>query len=284
MLTIEERRLTSWREITDAADYLAGHSWVFRGHERAEWTLETTLEREFGKDLDVEQQMLWHFVRRAPRLLSSHLVPTDGDTAAWLGLIQHYGGPTRLLDVTRSPYVALFFAYESFGDSDRALWAIDYGWCMSECARMIARAERIAHGEAFERVSAAQAQLVFSLVHRQPFPDARLVSFQQFTGVFPLDPWKPDARQSAQQGMFLCKANLQLTFIANLSIYESAAKPVYQFVLPAALRSEVLERLAVMNVTAATLFPDLTGLARSLRTHTVRYTKSRGGQPPWDKE
>jgi hypothetical protein len=112
--TFEDRRLDSWREVVDAIDYLTGHTWVFRGHACSEWKLQTSLEREFGTQAHaVEQQVLWQFMRRAPRLLPSHLIPDDNDAAAWLGLIQHYGGPTRLLNVTRSPYIALFFAFRA---------------------------------------------------------------------------------------------------------------------------------------------------------------------------
>jgi hypothetical protein len=121
------RPLSTWQEIVETANYLTGRSWVFRGHEHADWKLQTSLEREFGaRGAQVEQSLLWQFVRRAPRLLPSHLIPSDDDAAAWLGLIQHYGGPTRLLDVTHSPYIALFFAFETPGDQTRAFWAIDH--------------------------------------------------------------------------------------------------------------------------------------------------------------
>jgi hypothetical protein len=280
----DDRPLASWREIVDAADYLTGGSWVFRGHERAEWTLKTSLDREFGAAAsDVERQILWQFVRSAPRWLSSHLVPHDNDAAAWLGLIQHYGGPTRLLDVTRSPYIALFFAMEPVGGHDRALWAIDHAWCMLQTARIMAENEGKSPDDMLRRVGGAQQQLVYSLVHSQPYRDSLFTSFRPFTGVFPLDPWKPDARQSAQQAMFLCAANPGASFVGNLAAHRMIqTHTICRFVLPPGLREEVLERLSFMNVTAATLFPDLGGLARSLRTHTVRRTRNVEARPPWE--
>jgi FRG domain len=176
-------------------DYLVGQGWVFRGHERAGWTLQTSLEREFETSGSrAEKELLSHFLRSAPRSLSSHLVPADHDTAAWLGLIQHHGGPTRLLDVTRSPYVALYFAFEAAGGSDRAVWGIERAWCMTECARIMAATEGISFEDAYDRTVSAQAQLVYSVVHGEPYPDSRFASFKPFSGVFPLDPWKPDSR------------------------------------------------------------------------------------------
>jgi FRG domain len=92
-------------------------------------------------------------------------VAADTDAVARLGLIQHYGGPTRLLDVTRSPYAALFFAFEAPGEHDRALWAISSMWCMAECARAMHDGEGITFDEAWDRLGGAQTQLVYSLIY-----------------------------------------------------------------------------------------------------------------------
>jgi hypothetical protein len=280
----DDRRLDSWRKIVAAAEHLTRGSWLFRGHERAEWPLSTTLEREFGsRATEVEERLLWQFVRKAPRLLPPHLIPHDNDVAAWLGLIQHYGGPTRLLDMTRSPYIALFFAMEPAGGHDRSLWAIQYAWCMTECGRIMAENESNNNDYVHQRAMGAQSYLVYSLVYRRPYPDNLFATFKPFTGVFPLDPWKPDPRQSAQQAMFLCAADPDLSFIRNLAAHRHEdTHTIYRFTIPAALRDEVLEQLSIMNVTAETLFPDLGGLARSLRTHTIRRTPTPSGPPPWE--
>ena len=62
------------------------------------------------------------FQRRAHHYLND--VPPLGECIEWLALIQHYSGPTRLLDFTHSPYVAAFFAMEK-AEHDAVVWAID---------------------------------------------------------------------------------------------------------------------------------------------------------------
>jgi hypothetical protein len=102
-LRVEQRELNTWRDIVVAADYFVDpRNWVFRGQECAGWALKTSLERQFGtRGAAMERQLISRFVRAAGRHLPSHLVPDDDDAAAWLGLIQHYGGPTRLFEPPR---------------------------------------------------------------------------------------------------------------------------------------------------------------------------------------
>jgi hypothetical protein len=189
----------------------------------------------------------------------------------------------RLLDMTRSPYVALYFAFESAGESDRALWAVDGIWCSAESARTINDNEGIGLDRAFARVGGAIAELIYGLVYDQPFPSTMFSTFKPFTGVFALEPWKPDPRQAAQQALFLCAANIELGFMDNMAAHSITDYPVlYKFELPTDLRVEAIEQLAMMNVTAATLFPDLGGLARSLRTLTVRRIRNAEAPPPWE--
>jgi hypothetical protein len=210
---IEEAQLSDWRAVVEAAEHFLPGS-LFRGEEKTEWTLRTSIEREFEgvPREEYEQRMLLHFQRRAQHWLPAHLIPNALDTFAWLGLIQHYGGPTRLLDVTQSLYIALYFAFEAPGNHDRVVWAIDAGWCTSQCAEIIASTEGISVDHAKNRAWSDQAGIVASLVANRSIPSfgPPWPTFRRFNGVLPVEPWKPDVRQVAQQASFLCTPRTRL--------------------------------------------------------------------------
>ena len=122
-------RVKSW---LDLQEQLFDTSWqpaisrfrsnfVYRGVPRVTHTLDTSLQTA-GLEAH-EQKLLTSFRKYALRSA------VHGDWVwNWLSLAKHHGLPTRLLDWSYSPYVALHFATVDFrhADEDGAVWCVDY--------------------------------------------------------------------------------------------------------------------------------------------------------------
>jgi hypothetical protein len=101
----------------------------FRG-QGANWTLCPKLYRpEYGghvrlKKRNVENEIREEFVVRAPALCEG--IPTPNDDWGWYFLMRHFDVPTRLLDWTEVPLLALYFAVrDNEGLRDAVVWALD---------------------------------------------------------------------------------------------------------------------------------------------------------------
>lgn len=96
---------------------------VYRG-QRKYWPLLPTISRDNdpAKLLSLEDKILKLFKKEGRGCL--HLIPkTDWD---WLVVGQHHGLPTRVLDWSYNPYVALWFALKKYSrnDSEPEVWIL----------------------------------------------------------------------------------------------------------------------------------------------------------------
>lgn len=93
-------------------DPLYSQTVIYRGMTKKEYNLQPGLARGDVSTTDVEQEMINDFLTRRPEAFHGL---SDFDCMAKM---QHYGLPTRLLDFSTNPLVALYFACESNFTSD----------------------------------------------------------------------------------------------------------------------------------------------------------------------
>lgn len=242
--------VSSWQEFMNLTSELDG--WAFRGQQDAHWQLQSSLSRylsAFVRDRSAwriqEQRAIRIFRRKAHNYLSD--VRALSDDLRCLGLMQHHGAPTRLLDFTKSPYVAAFFALER-AVSDAAVFAVNTPALWTDRAIPVASPD----------------------LTRDKIDPRRPGNFEKFflSDENPViwfgEPAEMDQRLIAQAGTFVLPGLLHQPLDKILDQYTFSGELLRKIVLPSSVRDDAMRSLYRMNITNASLFPDLEGLARSI--------------------
>ena len=234
-------RIGSWEEYLSMISDSPYQNWAFRGQRDASAPLFSALSRYFMSFRvdprawpEQEERILRIFKRKAIHFLD--VVPDREDDFEWLALMQDHGAPTRLLDFSWSPYVAAFFALHNT-TAEGVIWA-----CNPVEIERMKQVDLTKPGNFRKRLLSEAANFVW-------------------LG----EPYAMNRRLIAQSGTFLVPAILNKSIEEILKDYPNPKQTLIKFILPAnRVREKGMRELYRMNVTQATLFPDLDGLARSL--------------------
>jgi hypothetical protein len=250
--------LTSWRELDEA---ISDRSWgshaeharptvVFRGLARSDFSNVTSLARLDGDYPSLERHLLRNFRKYAYQRAPG---PTTWD---WLALGQHHGLPTRLLDWTFSPLVALHFATSTWPERDAVLWSVD-------CARVHDALPPI-----LRELLDAEGAMVFTteqLALAAPEVGdlgALQVDDRPF-GLF-FEPPTFDERIASQAAVLSVMSDPVCELGSWLEEHPGLGRA---WCLPAELKAEVRRRLDQAQITERSLMPGLDGLAAWLRRY-----------------
>lgn len=243
-----ETQINHWSDFVDIANSLDG--WAFRGQKRADWQLWSAISRQLQKFCpdtgswpEREQRVIRIFQRKAHNFLNDPRI-LDDDLRC-LALLQHHGAPTRLIDFTKSPYVAAFFALEDATEAS-AVYAINTPYLWHAAPR---------HHPALPR----------EVIDPRENGHFRKYFIPNNTPlVWAGEPGQLDSRLVAQSGTFVVPGVLDRS-IDDILIneYPNEEPILHKFILAADMREQAIQNLYRMNITYATLFPDLDGLARA---------------------
>lgn len=253
--------LSTWKAFKEFVDSLS-ENWAFRGQGHAGWVLNNAIERTDFVHFypHTEADFLAEFQRGARNYLSRDEIP--GHTIEWLALMQHHGAPTRLLDFSRSPFVAAFFAFEQcelLAEGEIAIWAMNVHFLRHRSLGILSKL----FPEAAEQNKNGIREDFFE----------RIFFSNNCSIVFPVEPFRMNRRYSLQQSIFVSTGKGYEPFMEQLSFLGGDLEnALVKIVLPACLQKEVLRDLQRMNLNRASLFPDLDGYAASLR---LRYNSMR---------
>lgn len=251
----------AWNDFKNFTQNLS-ENWAYRGQLNTGWELRNAIERtDFIKRYNgIEADFVQEFKRGARNYLAKDETPEH--LIEWLALMQHHGAPTRLLDFSKSPFIAAFFAFEQcdiYPGEDIAIWAINMNFLKMRVTELLAKYFGTELKESNNSIREALFEKIFYA--------------NEFPLVFPVEPFRMNRRYSLQQSIFVSTGKGYQPFMEQLDFLgDSIAKAVIKIELPATLQKEVLRDLQRMNLNRASLFPDLDGYAASLR---LRYNSMK---------
>ena len=226
--------------------------YAFRGLSDSVYELKTRLMRLGGRYLHLEKHLLRNFRKYG------YKATNQGDSLwKWLAIAQHHGLPTRLLDWTYSPYVALHFATANLQkfDVDGAIWCLNYRLTNQFLPDTL---KTIIEQEGASSFTTAMLNKVCDSFHSLE----SLKSGEDF--VLFLEPPSIDDRMVNQFALF----SMMNTPEAYLEKWlEKRSHLYYKIMIPARLKWEIRDKLDQANITERVLFPGLDGLSAWLTRH-----------------
>jgi FRG domain-containing protein len=254
-------RVSSWNELNGR---LFEESWkeplkrfrsnfAFRGMSDSAHDLKTGLTRLGGDYRNLEGHLLRNFRKYAHRDSA-----TVDSVWNWLAVAQHHGLPTRLLDWTYSPYVAMHFVTEDLEryQADGCIWCIDYvgtNQLLPEKLKAILEEEgsNVFTVEMLNRAAATLHEL-------------ESLAATEFVVFF--EPPSLDDRIVNQFALFSLMSSPTARFDTWL---EQKNNLFRRIIIPAALKWEIRDKLDQANITERVLFPGLDGLSRWIKRYYI---------------
>lgn len=290
----------SWKALKSRVetDFKTEDHWIFRGEQvdrkdltndsqgakSARLTLRTSFDKRWD-DLSTAQKsarpryethLLREFKRAAHHYHDDEL-PDKADFLAWLALARHHEMPCRLLDCSYSFWVAAYFAcFEKRKDNYGIIVAVNGKKLIKKIEDQVRKG-----GVDTPRFlwDGDEVPDCFREPETRDFHNPKFfwryaiktcaTKVDDRIPIAQVNPGHMSDRQIAQQGVFLCQANMIETFQEAFDRLVLQLEPgfVKAVVLQPSMTTEIVTDLSAMNIKGSVLFPDLTGFGRSLARH-----------------
>ena len=229
---IKQRVFKSVDDLFVAISQLSTGLW-YRGHLDESWQLKSSIARQPNASCRLERNLRLEFEKQIT-FIDPSLHPLGIGKCNFL--MQHHGVPTRLLDWTRSPLVALYFAVcdRSKDDVDACIWQLD--------PSMLNRF----HGKKFPLECDVKNVSLF-----EENSDAVLAIHAPYTNL----------RMKMQMSEFTLHTN----YLAMTPEIKSTLFLKEKLIISSAIKCKLRRRLRNLRIDRGFLFPDLDNIARTVR-------------------
>lgn len=243
---IQTLEFKNWKEFIDHINSNLDHrKFVWRGQGDSSWFLEPTLDRELkkidkialNKTIIINRHLdRFKYASRGRRGLNPQEIKDDND---WWALGQHNGLSTPLLDWSKSPFVAAFFAFASSNISTTEYRTI-FGIAKTDIEEKSKIIKKSHNGKS--------RPPIIEFIEPLSDENARLVNQG---GLFSRSPTGIDIESWIKENYF----------------DEEKYIRVWKLLLPESERSAILQSLNRMNINYSSLFPDLFGATNFTNMH-----------------
>ncbi len=218
--------------------------YVYRGLSDKNYDLKTGLMRLGGSYWILEQHLIRNFIKYAGVNPKEHSIWT------WLSIARHHGLPTRLLDWTYSPLIAMHFATSNMEqyDKDGVIWCVDY---IKLHEFLPSRFKEILETENADIFTTEMLSEISQTI--EDFPHEGESNFALF-----FEPPSMDQRIVNQFALHSVTSRATIKMEDILSKHPELYKKV---IIPKEIKWEIRDKLDQSNIHERVLFPGLDGLS-----------------------
>lgn len=271
-MTVQTIRPRSFQSAINKLDVLTtAGEYVFRGHAKIDYRLQTTLERYWPilqtADSPLASYPVDKFISQYRDGLARIGLNPLGANDAWLDWLEHarhHGVPAPLLDFSWSPYVALFFAFNGVRDPKRGQASVVYALNTTRLERNWALRRAPNRGPGFHDVCRQFQEIEKNVVNDIRFircPGLQAERMQRQLGAFlycTLDYAAAGVRDLEE---FLEQIDEDKDARESPSILLSNGPVLTKIVFRQQGATEVFARLELMNIKGGTLLLSAEGVA-----------------------
>lgn len=263
-----EKIVDSWNELSNLLfsyekDEITNRyrsNFVYRGVDNKAFDLKSSYHRLEKKGSNIEKHINRNFIKYTDKELQKIYNVWD-----YLSIAQHHGLPTRLLDWSFSPYVALHFATGdiSLYGEDAALWCVNLVDVHNKLDPMYKNVLKEEGSYVF--TTKMMSNLSKELIEFDSEHEGKRLCF--------FEPPSLDERIINQFALFSVINNPDISI--NDWLRENDNVNFLKIIIPKELKWEVRDKLDQMNITERVLFPGLDGISTWLKRYYTNNKKSK---------
>lgn len=230
----------------------------YRGVKNSDYCLTPKIFRKREPKYN-EREILLDYKHYLPQLSPNYSFPED--ILKILADMQHYGIPTRLLDWTTSPLIALYFACEVTEEKSDSKIFIFNPW--KYWKRIVQEDYKIcsdihhAHIHSRALLSFYSAKEILEIIRKKYFLELDVESLKEKKNPFPFVSSFSNDRIVIQKGCFTIHGSNQ----DSLECQEQGE--LHKIIISKSAKSKIIEELNLLGIDDYSVFPDYEGMRKA---------------------